>query len=157
MDLSLFERRLRDAEANKREAEAEKARQERLCHQLTEANDQLSQSAVNAAKDLEREKTLIRSQYEEELNELRKRLRDGDDDMESVRVHEQNQRLQLLDEVSLEEGCFFEQTRRLIFCTCSSIRHKKRSTSSTCSYELEADDSVRWHTCIPNGGNVVHA
>lgn len=47
---------------------------------------------------------------------------------------------------------FFEQTGRLIFCTGSSTRHKKRSTSSTCSYELEADDSVRWHSCIPNGG-----
>lgn len=104
---------------------------------------------MNAGKDLEREKTLIRSHYEKELDELRKRLRDGDEDMESVRVHEQNQRLQLLDEVSLEKGVMHMQTGRLIFRTCSSTRHKKRLRSSTCSYELEADDHLQcrsWYT-----------
>lgn len=60
---------------------------------------------MNAAKDLEREKLLVQSRYEKELDELRKRLQDGDADMERVRVHEQNQRLQLLDEASRTSGC----------------------------------------------------
>jgi hypothetical protein len=60
---------------------------------------------VNAAQDLEREKLSVQSRYEKELDELRKRLQDGDADMEKVRVHEQNQRLQLLDEASRMSEC----------------------------------------------------
>lgn len=101
-DLSGLERRLRDAEANRRKAEADLARQDRLCQQLSEANEKLAQSAVGAAKDLEREKLLIQSRCQKQIDELSKRLRDGDEDMERVRITEQNQRLQLLDEVSLD-------------------------------------------------------
>lgn len=103
----------------------EKTRQERVCQQLTETNDLLSQSAVNAAKDLEREKLLVQSRYEGELDELRKRLRDGDAHMEKVRVHEQTQRLQLLDEASTEADDIFCRHKSLPFPLAAQFRARK--------------------------------
>jgi cupin superfamily acireductone dioxygenase involved in methionine salvage len=104
----MLERRLRDVESNKQRVEAELAKQEILCEQLRQANEQLALRVDNTPKDFEREKQLLQSQYQGEINALRKRLQEGDEDMDRVRLAEQNQRLQLLDEVSAGRGAYRE-------------------------------------------------
>ena len=95
-----LERRLQDAENSKQRVEAELAKQHTMCEQLRQANEQLAQRVDSTHKDFEREQQRLQSQYQKEIAELRKRLQDGDEDMDRVRLAEQNQRLQLLDEVS---------------------------------------------------------
>lgn len=99
-DHSILERRLRDVESSKQRVEAELAKQEILCEQLRQANEQLALRVDSTPKNFEREKQLLQSQYQSEIDALRKRLQEGDEDMDRVRLAEQNQRLQLLDEVS---------------------------------------------------------
>jgi cupin superfamily acireductone dioxygenase involved in methionine salvage len=101
-----LERRLRDVESNKQRVEAELAKQEILCEQLRQANEQLALRVDSTPKDFDREKQLLQSQYQGEINALRKRLQEGDEDMDRVRLAEQNQRLQLLDEVSAGRSAY---------------------------------------------------
>lgn len=70
-----------------------------MCEQLRLANEQLAHRVDSTPKDSEREQQRLQLQYQKEIAELRKRLQDGDEDMDRVRLAEQNQRLQLLDEV----------------------------------------------------------
>lgn len=101
LDLSTVERRLQDAESNRQRVEAELAKQQIMCEQLRLANEQLALRVDSVPNDFERKKQLLQSQYQNEINELRKRLQEGDEDMDRARLAEQNQRLQLLDEVSV--------------------------------------------------------
>ncbi|KAJ9125441.1 hypothetical protein QFC22_000402 [Naganishia vaughanmartiniae] len=97
-DISVLERRVHDAEAAKNTAERDVARLLKTCQQLREANDVLSQRALGISDEIEREKRKIQSANQEDIDDLRRQLRDVDEEMERVRSREQNQRLQLLDE-----------------------------------------------------------
>ncbi|KAJ9093603.1 hypothetical protein QFC19_008270 [Naganishia cerealis] len=99
-DHSVLERKIHDAEEAKHKSEQNLARLQKTCQQLKEANDKLSQRALDVSGEIEREKRKIQSQYQNEIEDLRRQLRDGDEDMERVRIHEQTQRIQLLDELN---------------------------------------------------------
>jgi chromosome segregation ATPase len=98
-DIAILEQRIRDAEQAKNTAEKDLARLVKICQQLREANDILSQRALGVSDEIEQEKRKIQSQTQKDIEDLRRQLTDGDEEMERVRSREQNQRLQLLDEV----------------------------------------------------------
>lgn len=98
-DIAILEQRIRDAEQAKNTAEKDLARLVKTCQQLREANDILSQRALGVSDEIEQEKRKIQSQTQKDIEDLRRQLTDGDEEMERVRSREQNQRLQLLDEV----------------------------------------------------------
>lgn len=98
-DNAILERRLHEAETAKNTAEKDLNRLVKTCQQLREANDILSQRALGVSEEIEQEQRKVQSQNQKEIEDLRRQLRDGDEEMERVRSREQNQRLQLLDEV----------------------------------------------------------
>ncbi|GHJ89221.1 hypothetical protein NliqN6_5623 [Naganishia liquefaciens] len=95
-----LERHLRDVESSKQRLEAELAKQNTMCEQLRLANEHLAHRVDSTPKDFEREMQHLQLQYQKEIADLRERLRGGDEDMDRVRLAEQNQRLQLLDELN---------------------------------------------------------
>ncbi|KAJ9108947.1 hypothetical protein QFC21_000269 [Naganishia friedmannii] len=99
-DIAILERRVHDAEEAKNTAENGLARLVKTCQQLRETNDILSQRALGISDEIEQEKRKIQTQNQKDIDDLRRQLRDRDEEMERVRSREQTQRLQLLDELN---------------------------------------------------------
>lgn len=67
---------------------------------LSQANQDLSHRTLSMASEAESEKQQISRKLAEEVELLKRRLREGDEAMDQERINEQSQRIQLLDEVS---------------------------------------------------------
>lgn len=66
---------------------------------MTEANDVLSQRALSLADDAERERAGLSKKLGDELEDVKKKLREAEEDADEERGRGQGQRIQLLDEV----------------------------------------------------------
>ena len=124
-----LERHLRDVESSKQRLEAELAKQNTMCEQLRLANEHLAHRVDSTSKDFEREMQHLQLQYQKEIADLRERLRGGDEDMDRVRLAEQNQRLQLLDEVGIKRNSSKSWRTEPKHPSSSSTRLRRRSTN----------------------------
>lgn len=84
----------------KRSLENQLAAQTETCNRLSEANDTLSARALELAQVSEDEKKALGDKLMGELEELRKKLQECQEDADEERNKSTGQRIQLLDEVS---------------------------------------------------------
>lgn len=85
----------------KKQAEAQVAHSTEACTRLTEANDSLSARALTLAEEAEQEKKALRDRLQDEIDALRIKLRESEEDADEQKMRGQSQRIQLLDEVGL--------------------------------------------------------
>jgi len=122
------------ATAAKRQLEVTARQANETCDRLTAANDVLSAKALSLAEDAEHERRTLTKKWTEEVDALRKRLEDAQEEADEGRTRGQAQRIQLLDEV----GCSAIFAHLLI---PSSTRCKQRTAiSASRSEQLSASD-----------------
>jgi hypothetical protein len=83
----------------KKQAEAQVAASTEECDRLAEANATLSARALTMAEDAEQEKKALRDRLQEEIEALKIRVRESEEDADEQKMRGQSQRIQLLDEV----------------------------------------------------------
>jgi glutamine synthetase type III len=86
----------------KKQAEAQVAANTEARARLAEANDSLSSRALTMAQDSEQAMKALRDKLQEEIDSLKVRLRESEEDADEQKMRGQSQRIQLLDEVSQE-------------------------------------------------------
>jgi len=84
----------------KKQAEIQVAHSTEACKRLTEANGSLSARALTLAEEAEQEKKALRDRLQDEIDDLRIKLREAEEDADEQKMRGQSQRIQLLDEVS---------------------------------------------------------
>jgi hypothetical protein len=85
----------------KKQAEAQVQANSEARERLAEANASLSARALTMADDFEREKKALRDRLEDEIEALKIRVKESEEDADEQKMRGQSQRIQLLDEVSL--------------------------------------------------------
>ena len=85
----------------KKQAETQAAASAASCDRLTEVNDSLSARTLSMAEELEVEKKVLRDRLQDEIEALKGRLREAEEEADEAKMAGQSQRIQLLDEVSL--------------------------------------------------------
>ena len=88
------------ASASKRQLEASAHRANETCDRLTSANDMLSAKVLSLAEDTDIERKHLSKKWQEEMDELKKRLVEAQEEVDEAKTRGQAQRIQLLDEVS---------------------------------------------------------
>ncbi|KAK4687380.1 hypothetical protein P7C73_g2748, partial [Tremellales sp. Uapishka_1] len=88
------------ANVAKRQLEQSTRAQAETCDRLSEANDSLSARALTLAEDAEEEKRTLQRKLEGEIEALKKKLRDAEEDVDEAHSKGQAQRIQLLDELN---------------------------------------------------------
>ena len=86
----------------KKQAEAQVASNTEACDRLAEANATLSSRALTMAEDAEQEKKALRDRLQEEIEALKIRVRESEEDADEQKMRGQSQRIQLLDEVCVQ-------------------------------------------------------
>ncbi|KAF5322596.1 hypothetical protein D9619_000538 [Psilocybe cf. subviscida] len=99
-ELNLLHETIERLSSEKRELEALAAEQAQTCEQLTEANNTLSARALALAEDAAQSSDMVRKQYESQMAELKKALDLAQEELDSMRMSEQTQRIALLDELN---------------------------------------------------------
>lgn len=69
---------------SKRTLESEAAKQAEICERLGEANDKLSQRALNLAEEAEQGKQAVQMRLEKEVKELKTQLKETENEMDDV-------------------------------------------------------------------------
>lgn len=85
----------------KKQAEAQVQANSEAQERLVESNASLSARALTMADDFEKEKRALRDRLQDEIEALKVRVRESEEDADEQKMRGQGQRIQLLDEVSL--------------------------------------------------------
>lgn len=99
-ELNSLQSSLDKATQAKRSLENQLAAQTETCNRLSEANDTLSARALELAQVSEDEKKALGGKLMGEVEELKKKLQECQEDADEERNKSTGQRIQLLDEVS---------------------------------------------------------
>jgi len=91
------------ANASKRQLEISALQAKETCDRLTAANDVLSAKALTLADEAEQERRSLAKKWQEEIDSLKQKLDDAQEEVDEAKHRGQAQRIQLLDEVS--RGC----------------------------------------------------
>jgi len=84
----------------KHEVEMQAAEQADTCRQLTEANNALSSKTLTLAEEAASAPERVRKQLEGQLAECKASLTKAQDEIDTLRMSEQSQRVALLDELN---------------------------------------------------------
>ena len=98
-ELNSLRAALDDAAFSKRNFEVQATTQAETCERLSAANDALSTRALTLADEAEREKRSLQKRLQDEIEELKKKVENAQEDADEQRTRGQAQRIQLLDEV----------------------------------------------------------
>ncbi|KAK8861587.1 hypothetical protein IAR55_002410 [Kwoniella newhampshirensis] len=99
-ELNSLQSALDGATTSKRALESQLAQQQETCNRLSEANDTLSAKALELAQAAEDEKRALQSKLQGEVDEMRVKLKECEEDADEERAKSQGQRIQLLDELN---------------------------------------------------------
>lgn len=88
----------------KKQAEQAARNSSLTCDRLSEANDTLSAKALTMAEEAEQEKRVLQRRLQDEIDALKKRLEECEEEVEEQKTRGQGQRIQLLDEVGAGYG-----------------------------------------------------
>lgn len=83
----------------KKQAETQAAASASSCDRLAEVNDSLSARTLSLADEFEMEKKVLRERLQDDIDGLKSRLREAEEEADEARMAGQSQRIQLLDEV----------------------------------------------------------
>lgn len=84
----------------KKQSEAQAAASAASCDRLAEVNDSLSARTLSLAEEAEQEKKVLRDRLQDEIDGLKTRLREAEEDADEAKMAGQSQRIQLLDELN---------------------------------------------------------
>ena len=99
-ELNTLRAGLDTATAAKRQLELTARQANETCDRLAAANDVLSAKALSLAEDAESERRSLTKKWSEEVETLKKRLEEAQEEADEGKFRGQAQRIQLLDEVS---------------------------------------------------------
>ncbi|CAD6568071.1 MAG: hypothetical protein TREMPRED_004251 [Tremellales sp. Tagirdzhanova-0007] len=99
-ELNSLRAALDDAAFSKRNFEVQATTQAETCERLSAANDALSTRALTLADEAEREKRSLQKRLQDEIEELKKKVENAQEDADEQRTRGQAQRIQLLDELN---------------------------------------------------------
>jgi chromosome segregation ATPase len=85
----------------KKQAEQTAKQASETTDRLSEANETISAKVLTLAEEAEEEKRVLQRKLQEEVDSLKKKLIDCEEEVEEQRARGQGQRIQLLDEVSI--------------------------------------------------------
>jgi hypothetical protein len=85
----------------KKQAEQTAKQASETTDRLSEANETISAKVLTLAEEAEEEKRVLQRKLQEEVDSLKKKLVDCEEEVEEQRARGQGQRIQLLDEVSI--------------------------------------------------------
>lgn len=88
----------------KRELELQTADQAETCKNLQDANNTLSARALALAEEVATAPEAMRIKMEGQLAEVRRQLKEAQEDIDAMRNAEQSQRIALLDELNLMQS-----------------------------------------------------
>jgi len=88
----------------KREMELQTADQAETCRNLQDANNTLSARALALAEEVATAPEAMRIKMEGQIAEVRRQLKDAQEDIDAMRNAEQSQRIALLDELNLMQS-----------------------------------------------------
>lgn len=88
----------------KRELELQTADQAETCQNLQDANNTLSARALALAEEVATAPEAMRIKMEAQLAEVRRQLKEAQEDIDAMRNAEQSQRIALLDELNLMQS-----------------------------------------------------
>lgn len=98
-ELNTLRSGLDTATAAKRQLELTARQANETCERLAAANDVLSSKALSLAEDAEHERWNLTKKWTEEVDALKKRLEEAQEEADEGKTRGQAQRIQLLDEV----------------------------------------------------------
>lgn len=103
-ELNTLRSALDSAQIAKRQAEARLKSSTESVTRLEAANNDLSARALNLADDAETQRAGLVKKTQAEMDDLKRRMGEVQEDADEERARGQTQRIQLLDEVSYEQG-----------------------------------------------------
>lgn len=95
-----LQREVEKLQKAKRELELQTADQAETCKNLQDANNTLSARALALAEEVSTAPEAMRIKMEAQLNEVRRQLKEAQEDIDAMRNTEQSQRIALLDELN---------------------------------------------------------
>lgn len=102
------------ASASKRQLEVSAQRANETCDRLSAANDALSAKALSLAEDAEQERRNLGKKWQDDFDEMKRKLDEAQEDADDAKTRGQAQRIQLLDELNslqAENGELRKQVR----------------------------------------------
>jgi len=95
-----LQREVEKLQKEKRELELQTTDQAETCKNLQDANNTLSARALALAEEVSTAPEAMRIKMEAQLNEVRRQLKEAQEDIDAMRNTEQSQRIALLDELN---------------------------------------------------------
>jgi hypothetical protein len=103
-EIDSLQRGVEKLQKDKRELELQTADQAETCKNLQDANNTLSARALALAEEVATAPEAMRIKMEAQLTEVRRQLKEAQDDIDAMRNAEQSQRIVLLDELNIMQS-----------------------------------------------------
>lgn len=103
-ELDSLQRDVEKLQREKRELELQITDQAETCKNLQDANNTLSTRALALAEEVATAPEAMRIKMEAQLTEVRRQLKEAQEDIDAMRNAEQSQRIALLDELNLMQS-----------------------------------------------------
>lgn len=103
-EIDSLQREVEKLRKEKRESELQITDQAETCKNLQDANNTLSARALALAEEVATAPEAMRIKMEAQLTEVRRQLKEAQEDIDAMRNAEQSQRVALLDELNLMQS-----------------------------------------------------